>query len=256
MLLASRYWTKPLRALAKASAQLLALQDDPVAWLINPHHNTGRRRRAVEQIDSLLADLADLPGEPVGQDNGASRSNVKDAINDALTVVRDNAATTYPDKQQKILFAARCRKAIKRLADARQSHVPILSTAGDPLPKALDEMLELLADLLLVQAARANAPSRPPRKGPSESWLDVAQHLVSGATTSGYEAEQAALTEALPPIPGIEMRKIGRQDLDSAHLLTDWWAVIVPSESHDPAPAAPMAPTVAPGKAKLRVCES
>lgn len=237
MLLASRYWTQPLRALAKASAQLLALQDDPVAWLINPHHNTGRRRSAVEQIDSLLAELAALPDEPIGQDNSASRSKAKDAITDALTVVRDIADTTSPEKQQKILFAARCRTAIKQLADARESDVPILSTAGDPLPKTLDEMLDLLADLLLVQAAKED-PSRTPRKGRSDSWLDVAHHLVSEATSSGYEAEQAALTKALPATPGIEIQKIGHQDLDSAHLLTDWWAIVVPVESEDPASAA------------------
>ena len=238
LLLASRYWTQPLRTLARASAELLALRDDPVAWLINPHHNTGRRRQAITLISSLLGALAALPGEPVGQDKNPSRSTARDALKDALTVVQDIAATSSPDKQQRIGFAAQCKKAVEQLIDARQGNVPILSTVGDPLPKALDEMLELLADLLLVQAARADAPSRPLRKGHSESWLDVAQQLVSEATSSGYEAEQAALTEALHATPGVEIQRIRRRDLGSALLLTDWWAVIIPGESDDPAPAA------------------
>ncbi len=236
LLLASRYWTQPLRVLAEASAQLLALRDDPVAWLINPHHNPGRRSRALTLISSLLDALAALPGEPAGQDEDPSGRRPKDGLKDALTVVRDIAAATSPDQQQKILFAARCRTAVKRLVEARQSGVPVLSTIGDPLPRALDEMLELLADLLLVEAAREDGPSRPPRKGRSESWLDVAQDLVSEATSNGYQAEHAALTEALHAITGLEIKRIGHQDLKSARLLTDWWAVVIPGDSDDPAP--------------------
>ena len=92
--------------------------------------------------------------------------------------------------------------------------------------------------ILLVQAAREDVPSPPLRKGRSESWLDVAQHLVCEETFSGYEAEQAVLTEALHATTGVECRRIGRTDLDSARLLTDRWAVIIPGESDDPAPAA------------------
>ena len=39
LLLASRYWTEPIRILAESSRQLLAMWNDAVAWLINPHHN-------------------------------------------------------------------------------------------------------------------------------------------------------------------------------------------------------------------------
>ena len=53
LLLASRYWTEPIRMLAESSKQLLELWNDSVAWVINPHHNV-RRRRGISCTHRLL----------------------------------------------------------------------------------------------------------------------------------------------------------------------------------------------------------
>ena len=67
-------------------------------------------------------------------------------MGEALTVVRDIAAAEFVDYRQMVALGSRCRTAVKRLTAARLDDLPTLSTAGDPLPDALDEMLMLLAD--------------------------------------------------------------------------------------------------------------
>ena len=238
LLLASHYWTQPLRALAEASKQLLTLREDAAAWLINPNHNAGRRRRAVTLIDSLVAELAAQPGEPVGEDDGEVGSKARDAMSEALTVVRDIAAAESVDGQQLAALGSRCRKAVERLTAARLAGLPTLSTAGDPLPDALDEMIMLLADVLLVHAEGREVPFRRLRRSGSESWVDVADRLVREAASSGYEAEHAALEEALGASAERELRRVGHVDMGSLWFLTDRWVVIIAAESNDPYPLA------------------
>ena len=238
LLLASRYWTQPLRALAGASRQLLAFREDAVAWLLNPHHNAGRRRRAIALIDSLVAELASQPGEPVGQDGGAVDSKARDAVRDALTAIRDIAAAESVAHQQLVALGSRCRGAVKHLTTARLADLPTLSTAGEPLPEALDEMLTLLADVLLVHAEGREVPFKPLRRSGAESWVDVADRLVREAASRGYEAERATLEEALGTPAALELRRVGHVDVGSVRFLTDRWVVIIAAESVDPYPLA------------------
>ena len=97
LLLASSYWTEPIRLLAQTSKQLLDLRDDAITWLTNPYHNKGRRRKAVEFTNSLTASLAAGPKEPVKANDTTGRKSAKDALNDAVSVVRDIAASKSPD---------------------------------------------------------------------------------------------------------------------------------------------------------------
>ena len=159
LLLASRYWTEPIRVLAESSKQLLRLRDDSIAWVINPHHNARHRREATALMDSLIARLASGPKEPVNDDDSKDRSSAREALSDALTAVRDVADFGSPDDLGKRRFGARCRNAVKRLKTARKGNLPKLSSAGDPLPDALDEMLILLADVLVASAEHLG-PSR------------------------------------------------------------------------------------------------
>ncbi len=238
LLLASRYWTQPLRALSDASRQLLTLREEAVAWLINPNHNTKRRRRAVTFIDSLVADLAAQPSEALGQgDSGGGRKG-RDAINEALTVVRDVAAAESADDPQQVALGSRCRKAVQDLIEARQGELPRLSTAGDPLPDALDDMLGLLGDVLLVYAEGREVPFKPLRRLGSESWTDVAHRLVREAASGGYEAERGALEEALGVSAGWELRRVEHVDARAVRFLTDRWVVVVGAESDNPDPLA------------------
>ena len=85
LLLTSRYWTEPIRVLAEASRQLLAMWNDAVAWLINPHHNARRRREAVALITSMLNQLAAGPREPESDGEARDRTSPREAIADALT---------------------------------------------------------------------------------------------------------------------------------------------------------------------------
>ena len=238
LLLASRYWTQPLRALAEASRQLLTLQEDAVAWLVNPHHNAGRRRKAATTIDSVVADLAAQPGEPVGQDDTGVGSKPSDAVAQALTVVRDIAAPESSDDHATVALASRCREAVKGLMKARQGDLPRLSTAGEPLPDALDEMLKLLANLLLLHAEGREAPFKPLRRVGSESWLDVAHRLVDEAASRGYAAEATALEGARDAAAVSEIRRVGHTDLGSASFLADWWVLVTPAESDRSPPVA------------------
>ena len=85
-------------------------------------------------------------------------------MSEALTVVRDIAAAEFVDYRQMVALGSRCRTAVKRLTAARLDDLPTLSTAGDPLPDALDEMLMLLADVLLVHAEGREVPFKPLRR--------------------------------------------------------------------------------------------
>lgn len=235
LLLTSRYWTQPLRALAEASRHLLTYREEAVAWLINHNHNTKRRRRAVAHIDSLVADLAAQPSEAAGQgDNGAGRK-ARDAINEALAVVRDIATAESADGTQRVALGSRSRKAIQNLIEARQGELPGLSTASDPLPDALDEMLKLLADLLLIHAEGREAPFKPLRRLGSESWMDVAYRLVREAASRGYEAERAALEKALGTSTARELQRVEHTETGSVRFLTDRWVLIIAAETDYPA---------------------
>ena len=238
LLLASHYWTQPLRALADASRQLLTFREDAAAWLINPNHNAGRRRRAITLIDSLVAELAGQPGEPGGEDDGGGGNKARDAVSEALAVVRDIATAESVDDRQTVALGARCRTAVKHLMAARLADLPTLSTAGDPLPEAVDEMLMLLADVLLVHAEGREVPFKPLRRSGSESWADVAHRLAREVASSGYEAERAALEEALGTPSAWELRQVRHADVGSVRFLTDWWVVIIAAESDDPYPLA------------------
>ena len=147
LLLASRYWTEPIRILAECSNQLIELWDDSVAWVTNPHHNRRRRRVAAQLTDALITRLAGAPREPVNDDGEKDRKSAREALSEALSVVRDVAVAESPDDLEKRRLGAKCRSAVKHLRIARQGNIPNLSTVGDPLPYALDEMLMLLADI-------------------------------------------------------------------------------------------------------------
>ena len=67
LLLASRYWTQLLRALADASRELLTFREDAVAWLINPNHNDAVRKRSRR---------ASRPGSR-GRDRGSVQRRVR-----------------------------------------------------------------------------------------------------------------------------------------------------------------------------------
>ena len=232
LLLASRYWTEPIRVLAESSKQLLRLRDDSIAWVINPHHNARRRREAAALTDALIAHLAAGPKEPVNDDDSKDRSSAREALSDALTAVRDVADSGSPDDLEKRRIGAQCRNAVKRLTTARQGNLPKLSTAGDPLPDALDEMLGLLADNLVASAEHQGPSWRTLRRRKSESWGDVARRFVDATVSSGYKAEREALDEALGTLAEkIEIRRIRRPDIESVPLLTDWWVLIVAAES-------------------------
>ena len=235
LLLASRYWTEPIRVLAEISQQLLGLQNDAVSWLINPYHNVRRRREAVRISGSIMNKLAAGPKEPVNGGNSGERNSAMEAIGDALTVVREVAAKQAPDDRDRRSLGIRCRSAVKRIAKARQSNLPKLSTVGDPLPDALDEMLTLLADVLLASAEHQGPSLRALQRYKSESWVDVARRFVDAAASDGYLAEREALKEALDTTnASFEIKQIGRPDMESARLLTDWWVILVPIDGNNP----------------------
>ena len=232
LLLASRYWTEPIRLLAETSRQLLELMNDSVAWVINPHHNVRCRREAASLIDSLITLLAAGPREPVNDDT-KDRSSAREALGDALTVVRDIAVNKSPEDFEKRNLGARCRSAVKRLFTARQTNLPKLSTAGDPLPNSLDDMLVLLADVLLASAEHRGPSWRTLRRHKSESWVEVARRFLDAAASSGYQAEREALDEAIGTTAvSFEIKKIGRANMESARFLTDWWVLFVQAEGN------------------------
>ena len=231
LLLASRYWTEPIRVLADSSTRLLELWEDSVAWVINPHHNARRRREAAVLTDSLIARLAAGPREPVDDDDTKDRSSAREALSDALTVVRDVAVSGLTDDLERRRLGSRCRSSVKRLMTARQRNLPKLSTTGEPLPDALDEMLALLADVLLASAEHQGPSWRTLRRRKSESWVEVARRFVDAVASSGYEAEREALDEALETTSvNFEIKRIRRADMESARFLTDWWVLLVPAD--------------------------
>ena len=236
LLLASRYWTEPIRMLAETSKQLLGLRNDAVSWLVNPHHNVGRRRDAVKLASTLSSQLAAGPKEPVADGDTRDRNSPVEAMSEALLVVRDIAATHAPDDQDRRRLGARCRSVVKRLAKTRQSNLPKLSTVGDPLPDALDEMLTLLADVLLASVEQQAPSLRTLQRYKSESWVDVARRFVDAAASEGYLAERETLKEALDTTnASFEIKQIRRPNMESARLLTDWWVILVPIEGNTPA---------------------
>ena len=235
LLLASRYWTEPIRMLAETSKQLLGLWNDAVSWLVNPHHNVGRRREAVKLASTLSNQLAAGPKEPVADGDTGDRNSPVEAIGDALTLVQDIAAKLAPDDRDRRGFGTRCRSVVKRLAKARQSNLPKLSTGGDPLPDALDEMLTLLADVLLASVEHQAPSLRTLQRYKSESWVDVARRFVDAASSGGYLAEREALKEALDTTnASFEIKQIRRPDMESARFLTDWWVIFVPIDGNTP----------------------
>ena len=236
LLLASRYWTEPIRILAEISKQLLGLRNDAVSWLINPHHNVRRRREAVKLTTALANQLAAGPKEPVDDEDTGSRNSAMEAMSEALTVVRDIAANHATDERENRTYGIRCRNAVKRLVNARQSNLPKLSTVGDPLPDSLDEMLTLLADVLLASAEHQASTSRTKQRRGSESWGEVAHRFVDVAATGGYQAEKEALQEALgAAATSCEIKQVRNIDLEAARFLTDWWVLFVPAEGDTPA---------------------
>ena len=231
LLLSSRYWTEPIRVLAECSKQLFELWDDSVSWLINPYYNEGRRRNAAALADTLIAHLAAGPREPVEKDATSECSSAREALSDALSVVRDIAISVSPDELEKRRLGARCRSAVDLIVTARQSNLPELSSVGDPLPDSLDEMLTLLADVLLASSEQQAFYLGGLRKDRSESWLEFARRFVNEAASNGYQAESEALKEALgTAAANCEIHRVRRVDLKSARFLTDWWVILVPAE--------------------------
>ena len=99
------------------------------------------------------------------------------------------------------------------------------------MPESLEDMLELLADVLLAQAEHRGPPITSLRRRSAESWVDVARRFVEGAATSGYQAEMQALAEAAEALPlNIKIERIRHADMASAQFLTDWWVLLIPAE--------------------------
>ena len=232
LLLASRYWTEPVRLLAGASDQLLGLWNDAVSWLMNPHHNRRRRQDAVKRLNSLMAELAAGPKAPVNDEDVGDRNNAMEAMGEAVSVIRDVAAAESPDVRDSRSLGVRCRSAVARLMEARQGNLPSLSTAGDPVPEALDEMLSLLAEMLIARTEQRSIPLNLSRRTGSESWEEVARRCMDAVASTGYQAERETLEEALgTPLSACEIYRIEHPDMKSSQFLTDWWALVVPPEA-------------------------
>ena len=235
LLQASRYWTEPVRILSGISEQLLRLWNDAVSWLINPHHNRGRRRDVVNRLNSMLAELAAGSGVPVDDDDLSDRNNAMEAMRQAVSVIHDLAKAESPDVLVSRGLGARCRGAADRLKDARQGNLPGLSTLGDPLPEALDEMLTLLAELLIARAEQRAIPLELSRRARSESWVDVARRCMDAVVANGHQAEREALEHALGrPHSTWEIQRIQNRNLKSPQLLTDWWVLLIALEGDLP----------------------
>ena len=227
LLLASRYWTEPIRLLADFSTQLLELREDSVSWVINPHHNARRRGEAAELMDSLLTHLAAGPREPVDDESTKDHSGAREALSDAVTVVRDVAISGLADEFERRRLGARCRSAVDRLMKARRSNLPRLATVGDPLPDSLDDMLTVLADVLLASVEPQGRSWRAQRKRKSDSWVEAARRFVDTTASSCYQAEKEAIDESLATAAvNLEIKRVRRADMKSALLLTDWWVLL------------------------------
>ena len=232
LLLASRYWTEPVRVLANTSSQLLGLWNDGVSWLINPHHNRGRRRDAVKILNSLVTALAAGPKVPVNDENAGDRNSAMEAMSEAVAVVRDIATRESPGDRDSQSLGIRCRGAAARIMEARQGNLPRLSTTGNPLPEALDEMLTQFADILLVRGEKRVVPLGLSRRTGRESWVDVARRCMDAVALTGYQAEKVALKDAFGmPQAGWEIHRVRHPDMKSPQFLTDWWVLVVSSEA-------------------------
>ena len=234
MLLASRYWTEPVRALANTSSQLLELWNDALSWVLNPHHNKDRRRNAAKRLDSFMADLACGPKVPVNDENVGDRNNVMEAMSEAVAVVRDIATTESPDDGDCQRLGIRCRSASARLIEARLGNLPTLSTVGNPLHEDLNEMLTLIADILLARGEQRVIPLEHSRKRGPGYWMDAARYSMAAVASSGYQEERDALENALGTLqPACEIHRIRHQDMKSPQLLTDRWVLIISPEANE-----------------------
>ena len=235
LLLASRYWTEPVRLLAGTSDQLLRLWNDAVSWLINPHHNRGRRRDAVNRLNSMLAELAAASGVPTDDDDLGDRNSAMEAMRQAVSVIRDLAAAESPDVHVSRSLGAQCRSAVDRLKKARHGNLPGLSTVGDPVPEALDEMLTLLAEVLIARAEQRAMPYDLSHRARSESWMDVARRCMDAVVANGYQAEREDLEQALSmPHNTWEIHRIEHRNLKFPQLLSDWWVLLISPEGDLP----------------------
>jgi len=233
-LLASRYWTEPIRALANASNQLLDLWNDTLSWILNPHHNKDRRRNAARRMNSLMADLAAGPKMPVNVDEAEDRNNAMEAMTEAVAVLRDVATTESPDDGDCRALGIRCRRASARLTEARQGNLPTLSNEGNPLHEDLDEMLTLLADILLARGEQRVIPLGSSRKGGPRYWIEAARNSMATVTSDGYQEERNALENALGTLlPSCEIHRIRHRDMKSPQLLTDRWVVIISPDANE-----------------------
>ena len=228
LLLSSRYWTEPVRLLANAAAQLLGLRNEAVAWLINPHHNRNKRADAAKRLDSLMAELAAGPKVPVHDEDAGDRNNAMGAMGEAVAVMRDIAAAEWPDVSVSRVLGVRCRGTVTRLMEARRGNLPSLSTVGDPLPEALDEMLSLLGELLIARAEQRSMPPDLSDRTGSESWVEVARRCMDAVAAAGYLAEREALEHALGTYASsCIVHRVEHADMKSGQLPTDWWALAV-----------------------------
>ncbi len=233
LLLASRYWTEPIRTLSRASAELVSLLDEAPAWLLNPHHNADRRQRAATRANDLLVRLASSPALPAEISTGEARNKALDAVSSALHVIRDIAANRALDGQAARGLGARCRQAVRDVREARHGDLPRLPSAGEPLPLSLDRSLLLLGDLLLARTDGAQVPT--PRRRNPETWWDVAQRVIESSASEWYEAEQEALSRALEAAGSRwSLKRLEHTDLSSVWFPTDRWVVLVPIDSVDP----------------------
>ena len=94
-------------------------------------------------------------------------------------------------------------------------------------------MLMLLADVLLASAERHSVPQKILRRSKRESWEDVARRFVDSVASSGYQAEEEALTTALMATAvNSKVKRMRQIDLESARLLTDWWVILLVAEDN------------------------
>ena len=237
LLLASRYWTEPLRELAETSKYLLDLRNDACAWLINPHHNSRRRQNSATSTRDLIARLTAGIKEPESKDGVGDPTEAREALGEALFIIQQIAATSSHTDSQKRLLGARCRSVVGRFNAARNGNLPRLSSIGNPVLDSLDAMFKLLAHVLWAQADRRIIPFVAPQRRRSETWEDVARRLVNAAVADGYQAEMTALGEAIGTIaPNPRIQRVRHSDIKSAGLLTDRWVVLIDAESDDPEP--------------------
>ena len=122
-----------------------------------------------------MADLAAGPKMPMNDENVGDRNNAMEAIRETFAVVRDIATAESPDGRDSQSLGIRFRSNAARVVEARQGNLPTLAIVGDPLPETLDEMLTILADVLLARGEQRIAPLELSSRKGRESWKDVAR---------------------------------------------------------------------------------